>query len=543
MLPPTGCRGLDSKNSSAGRRVLPCLSSSIDLAYASHTAQTTRRKRSRLLSVRLRIKCAYLWPPRPINSPAGACRLSGSSPSTSKATLAFPSAIMPLCLTHNHNPQREQEPGHHARAQQPVAHFSGGRCWYCPPTLINLRCPEVALGHSHWQGTGGGDRMPSKCHTAGCTKRSHYGVAGSTTVEFCSEHKKDGMVNVVNKRCAHAGCTKQPTFGVAGSKKTEFCSQHKKDGMVGRVRKRCAYTGCTSRPCFGFVGTKSGKFCSEHKKGGMVDVASNWCGHAGCSKHPHYGVAGTKKAEFCAEHKRDGMVNVKSKRCGHPRCTKQPNFGIAGSKKVEFCSEHKRDGMVDVMSKRCVHPGCTKRPTYCVAGSNKREFCFEHKKDGMVNVFTRRCSHPGCTKFASYGVAGSKMEFCFEHKRDGMINLKLRRSKSRSTSDCRGGGGGRGRGSAADGGDVGAGQKRRGLPPSSLHLHSSTDRGRGGSKRTRQSPTGMSVDPPAVEPIRGEAPTPAEPDGATAVKMEAGLFEGRPSGSFQSRLSRRCGGR
>ena len=66
--------------------------------------------------------------------------------------------------------------------------------------------------------------MPATCHHVGCTKHPQYGVAGSTERQFCSQHKMDGMVDLVNKRCAHHGCTKQPSYGVAGSKKPESVS-------------------------------------------------------------------------------------------------------------------------------------------------------------------------------------------------------------------------------------------------------------------------------------------------------------------------------
>ena len=80
--------------------------------------------------------------------------------------------------------------------------------------------------------------MPKRCTHAGCTKQPRYGVAGTKTAEYCSEHRKDGMVNVASKRCTHAGCTKRPSYGVAGTKTAEFCSEHKKSGMVDVKNKK-----------------------------------------------------------------------------------------------------------------------------------------------------------------------------------------------------------------------------------------------------------------------------------------------------------------
>ena len=226
-------------------------------------------------------------------------------------------------------------------------------------------------------------------------------------------------------------------------------------------------------------------------------------------------------------------------------CTKHPNFGVPGSKKKEFCSEHQTDGMVNVVSRRCGHPGCTKRPSFGVAGSKKREFCSEHKKGGMVDVHSRRCGHIGCTTHPSYGVASSgTTRYCLQHAEEGMINL--RGAKTRSL-----GGGGtsveeHGRCDSA----VGAGRtihnasanekRRKHSPPSSAREEISSGSIMQANKRARQVSASMHVAPSPVQSEEGET---AE-DGlfpesrAAAVKMEPGLFEGRPRGSFQSRRSR-----
>jgi len=67
-------------------------------------------------------------------------------------------------------------------------------------------------------------------------------VDGSNKREFCSEHKRDGMVDLIHKRCGHHGCSRQPSFGVDDSKKPEFCSEHKRDGMIA-VRNESSSSG------------------------------------------------------------------------------------------------------------------------------------------------------------------------------------------------------------------------------------------------------------------------------------------------------------
>ena len=56
-------------------------------------------------------------------------------------------------------------------------------------------------------------------------------------------------MNLVSKKtCNHADCNKRPTFGVAGSRTVEFCSSHAKEGMVDVTnRKRCGHPGCNPR--------------------------------------------------------------------------------------------------------------------------------------------------------------------------------------------------------------------------------------------------------------------------------------------------------
>lgn len=86
-----------------------------------------------------------------------------------------------------------------------------------------------------------------RCSQQGCNKVPLYGVDGSNQREFCSEHKKDGMVNVTSRRCGQQGCTKWRYFGGSGSNQPEFCSAHKKDGMVNVVSKRCNSDRRTAR--------------------------------------------------------------------------------------------------------------------------------------------------------------------------------------------------------------------------------------------------------------------------------------------------------
>ena len=79
-------------------------------------------------------------------------------------------------------------------------------------------------------------------------------MAVSKKAEYCAQHKKDGMVNVVSKRCAHHGCTKHPSFGTAATK-AEYCKEHAQDGMENVVSKSCTHQGCIKGPSYGVAGS------------------------------------------------------------------------------------------------------------------------------------------------------------------------------------------------------------------------------------------------------------------------------------------------
>ena len=96
-------------------------------------------------------------------------------------------------------------------------------------------------------------------------------LPGSKTVEFCSQHAKDGMVDVKSKRCAHPSCTKHARYGVEGTNARVFWSQHAREGMVDITSKRCAHPSCTKRRSYGVEGTNA-VFCSQHAEDGMVNA-------------------------------------------------------------------------------------------------------------------------------------------------------------------------------------------------------------------------------------------------------------------------------
>jgi len=267
------------------------------------------------------------------------------------------------------------------------------------------------------------------CVHEGCNKRPNFNTPGSSKGLYCSDHKKDGMVDVKNKRCEHEGCDKQPVFNLLGSSKGLYCAIHKMDGMVNVKDRRCEHEGCDKvNPVFNTPGSSIGLYCASHKLDGMVNVKDRRCEHEGCEKRPHFNTPGSSIGLYCADHKLDGMVNVKSKRCEYEGCDKiTPSFNTPGSSIGLYCSIHKLDGMVDVKSKRCVHEGCETRPIFGFPGISASR-CKQHIEDGMIAYPKTKCSYEKCKSPALFGVG--RPERCEEHKEPFHLNLVERRCVS-----------------------------------------------------------------------------------------------------------------
>jgi len=124
---------------------------------------------------------------------------------------------------------------------------------------------------------------------------------------------------VISQKCIHEGCKTQPTYNNDGDTKGLYCSEHKKDGMVNVKDNTCIHEGCKTRPTFNKEGEKRPLYCSDHKKEGMINVINKTC--IECKKQPTYNNDGETKALYCAAHKQDGMVDVKHLTCKTYLCS------------------------------------------------------------------------------------------------------------------------------------------------------------------------------------------------------------------------------
>jgi hypothetical protein len=197
--------------------------------------------------------------------------------------------------------------------------------------------------------------------------------------------------------CKENGCKTSPVFNVEGETKRLYCSQHKKEGMVDVKHKTCLSEGCKIRPNYNKDGETKALYCSEHKLEGMVNVKDKTCIHPDCKVRPIYNKDGETKGLYCSQHKKEGMIDVKNKTCIHPDCKVQPIYNKEGETKALYCSQHKLEGMVDVKHKTCIHPDCKVLPNYNKEGETKSLYCSQHKLEGMVNVKNKTCLSEWCS--------------------------------------------------------------------------------------------------------------------------------------------------
>ena len=200
--------------------------------------------------------------------------------------------------------------------------------------------------------------------------------------------------------CKENNCKKQPIYNVEGETKGVYCSTHKLDGMVDIINKKCNYEGCKTMPIYNFEGETNRLYCVAHKLEGMINVKHKPCSYEGCKIRPIYNITGETKGLFCYKHKLDGMENVIHKFCSYEGCKIRPIYNVEGETKGVYCSTHKLDGMVDIINKKCNYEGCKTMPIYNFEGETNRLYCVAHKLEGMINVKHKTCKNEWCyTRF------------------------------------------------------------------------------------------------------------------------------------------------
>jgi hypothetical protein len=166
------------------------------------------------------------------------------------------------------------------------------------------------------------DNLHTKCSEDGCSKIPCFNFEGQKQRLYCSQHAKDGMINLTSIECAFDGCQTQPSYNYEGQIKRMYCKQHKLENMIHISYKCCEYTGCKIRPIFNFKTEKQGRFCKKHKQVGMVDIINNRCEYEGCELSPTHNYKDEIKRRFCSSHRLPDMINISKSYCKTPFCEK-----------------------------------------------------------------------------------------------------------------------------------------------------------------------------------------------------------------------------
>ena len=265
------------------------------------------------------------------------------------------------------------------------------------------------------------DVLNKRCIEEDCDIISSYNNPGETKVLYCSKHKKDGMIDILNKRCIESKCNIRPNYNKSGEIKGLYCSKHKLDGMIDVLSKTCLEEDCDIRANFNNPGEIKGLYCSKHKLDGMIDIISKTCLEKDCNIRANFNNPGEIKGLYCKEHKLDEIVNIKNKRCVKENCNIIPTYNKPGETKALYCKEHKLNKMIDVINRSCLEEDCKIRPIYNKPGEIKGLYCAKHKLDGMIDVSNKHCLEPDCDAKVYYGFPGKSKTKCTKHKLSDMI--------------------------------------------------------------------------------------------------------------------------
>ena len=173
--------------------------------------------------------------------------------------------------------------------------------------------------------------MPKLCEFETCRIQASYGEYYGKPIR-CAQHKEN--YSLVSSLCREEGCRKRPSYNLEGENCGLYCVSHKKQGMVDVKNKRCQEDGCRKIPSYNLEGENCGLYCVSHKKQGMVNVINKKCQEDGCTKRPSYNLEGENCGLYCVSHKKQGMVDVIHKKCKANFC-----MGTQANKKYKgYCA-------------------------------------------------------------------------------------------------------------------------------------------------------------------------------------------------------------
>jgi hypothetical protein len=92
-------------------------------------------------------------------------------------------------------------------------------------------------------------------------KNPTFNLPSETKALYCSEHKKENMINITSKNCQEGKCKNEALFGLI-NKRPQFCFEHKKDNMINIILdNKCNILECHNE--YEFI-VNNVKYCLHH---------------------------------------------------------------------------------------------------------------------------------------------------------------------------------------------------------------------------------------------------------------------------------------
>ncbi len=278
-------------------------------------------------------------------------------------------------------------------------------CYYAAFYAVHVNAPVATACRFHKT-----DQMyiirSRWCRVCGCTRRSTYGIPGTTTPLVCKKHNRAefGFTDVANRRCAHEGCSSQPRFMPEGTTKATHCSVHKTPDMQS-YRSRALAKEPTRKRALAESDAAVVGADTEPTTDGTTDAAPtvakrrfvrrtiHRCLVDECNRVANQNFPGCHVPMYCVEHRHEGMVALDLRRkCCAVGCNRLAACYFMGEC-LSRCLEHCQPGMRVLSHKYvCLEPNCDRAPKYNESNVLVPLYCKHHRKDGMVDVFEESVS-------------------------------------------------------------------------------------------------------------------------------------------------------
>jgi len=143
--------------------------------------------------------------------------------------------------------------------------------------------------------------------------RPNYNLPTENKPIYCSEHKKENMIDIKNKRCIEDRCTKIPNYNLPTETKSLYCFEHKTEIMINtKKHNKCQSSKCKETPIFGLP-NKRVQYCIKHKQSNMINlVLENKCSILDCNEEYNHIVEITK---YCNKHLPESATTIAKRLC------------------------------------------------------------------------------------------------------------------------------------------------------------------------------------------------------------------------------------